>query len=531
MKLGSTPIRQNGERLTGVNYSSSSTKARFIAGLSKLRVKWSDENDRATSMGGLAYFVKYLEVTDVFEDFVENCPLTYESNNAPAKRDILGLVVLSVLRGHTRYAHMSALGGSELDSQLLGMKKIPCEDSVRGALKKLVQSEENEKATRSWLNGCFDQLSHKCLGMSWVLDVDATIKQLYGKQEGAVLGYNPEKPGRPSHAYHSFWVGHLRLCLDVQVRPGNETSGSFGLNPLIDWLERTPKSEHPEFVRGDIGYGTQTWMTQLEALGMLYLFKLRQTKGVKELVHFCELQGEWEHGMGNWQYCESTLKLSGWDCHRRVVIYRRAHLRKGAGAKPASKLPGTIEQSELLPLEVIEEGTLSYEYAIYVTSLTQSADKIRPLYNPRGDNENCYDELKNQWGWGGFTLKDLARSELMARLIALIYNWWSIYAKLVDETVAREAITSRPMLLMHTAKVSTHQSIATIMVFCAHAQVERIKEMLEVAAGRLKQWASLTAEQLKTRSIWRRIIEHILLHHQTIGEAKNRAPPLITLES
>lgn len=42
---------------------------------------------------------------------------------------------------------------------------------------------------------------------------------------------------------------------------------------------------------------------------------------------------------------------------------------------------------------------------------------------PRGDNENCYDELKNQWGWGGFTLKDLPRSELMARFIALIYNW------------------------------------------------------------------------------------------------------------
>ena len=42
---------------------------------------------------------------------------------------------------------------------------------------------------------------------------------------------------------------------------------------------------------------------------------------------------------------------------------------------------------------------------------------------------------------GGFTLKDLARSELMARFIALIYNWWSIYIKLVDEQVAREAIT------------------------------------------------------------------------------------------
>ena len=34
----------------------------------------------------------------------------------------------------------------------------------------------------------------------WVLDVDTTIKPPYGEQEGAELGYNPHKPGRPSHA-------------------------------------------------------------------------------------------------------------------------------------------------------------------------------------------------------------------------------------------------------------------------------------------------------------------------------------------
>ena len=113
----------------------------------------------------------------------------------------------------------------------------------------------------------------------------------------------------------------------------------------------------------------------------------------------------------------------------------------------------------------------------------------------------------------------------------LIYNWWSIYAKLVDETVAREAITSRPMLLMHPAKVSIHQSIATLTVFCAHAQAKRIKEMLEVAADRLKHWASLTTEQLKAQSVWSRIIEHILLNHQTIGAENSRAPPHIALQS
>jgi hypothetical protein len=32
-----------------------------------------------------------------------------------------------------------------------------------------------------------------------VLDVVTTIKPLYGHQKGTELGYNPKKPGRPSH--------------------------------------------------------------------------------------------------------------------------------------------------------------------------------------------------------------------------------------------------------------------------------------------------------------------------------------------
>jgi len=58
-----------------------------------------------------------------------------------------------------------------------------------------------------------------------VLDVDTTIKPLYGEQEGAELGYNPHKPGRPSHCYHTYMLSNLRLVLSVDVQPG-------GVSPL-----------------------------------------------------------------------------------------------------------------------------------------------------------------------------------------------------------------------------------------------------------------------------------------------------------
>jgi len=40
-----------------------------------------------------------------------------------------------------------------------------------------------------------------------------------------------------------------------------------------------------------------------------------------------------------------------------------------------------------------------------------------------------------------------ARCRLAARMIALFYDWWSIFVRLVEPDRHMEAITSRPLLL------------------------------------------------------------------------------------
>ena len=80
----------------------------------------------------------------------------------------------------------------------------------------------------------------------------------------------------------------------------------------------------------------------------------------------------------------------------QIVIYRRAHTRKAPPKNPAMALEGTCaQQTEFTNLELVEDAALTYEYAVYVTDLERDASQLRGLYNPRGDNENCYDELKN----------------------------------------------------------------------------------------------------------------------------------------
>jgi hypothetical protein len=67
-----------------------------------------------------------------------------------------------------------------------------------------------------------------------------------------------------------------------------------------------------------------------------------------------------------------------------------------------------------------------YEYAVFVTNTRYGILTLGQLYRDRADAENAFDELKNQWGWGGYTTHDLHRCQLAARAVALIYNWWSL---------------------------------------------------------------------------------------------------------
>ena len=57
--------------------------------------------------------------------------------------------------------------------------------------------------------------------------------------------------------------------------------------------------------------------------------------------------------------------------------------------------------------------------AVLVTSLDEVAfppQCMALLYSERGDAENVYDELKNQWGWGGYTSKRLGPCRIAALL-------------------------------------------------------------------------------------------------------------------
>ena len=98
------------------------------------------------------------------------------------------------------------------------------------------------------------------------------------------------------------------------------------------------------------------------------------------------------------------------------------------------------------------EPTKRYEYVVLATTLQDEVLTIAQHYRDRADAENVFDELKNQWGWGGYTTRDLKRCCFMARIVALVYNWWTLFVRLAHPDKHLEAITSRPLLLLRSPR-------------------------------------------------------------------------------
>ena len=465
----------------------------------QIRVEW-DPDAPLTPLGQASFFIEFLKVAGVFDALVADCPLSRTSPNAPTNRDVLGTVLLSVLAGHKRYAHVTTLRADGVLPELLGIDRILSEDAVRRALLAI-----DEAPGIAWLRGHLDQCTAPLLGEGWILDADTTVKPLYGHQEGAVLGYNPKKPGRPSHAYHTFFLANLRLVLDVDVMPGNQHAANHSAPGLWALLERIGRDRWPKLLRADKGFATDALMTACEARGLPYLMRLRLTKNVKRAIERLSGRGGWTDAGQGWQGVETRLKLSGWANARRIVLLRRRV--EGEAKLRRAEDP---DQLRLAFPTVIGEGEV-YEHAALVTSLDHEILSLGQLYRDRADCENAFDELKNQWGWGGFTTQDLARCRLAARLVALVYDWWNLFTRLAEPDKHLEAITSQPLLLTAIAERIRHARQTTLRITSTHAKATWAASVLADIADFLGGLVK-AAEQSTPTERWYRILSHALRH-------------------
>ena len=464
----------------------------------RVQVRWETES-AATPMGQLAYFIEFLNLTGLWSRWLESCPLNYTSPNAPSKADVLGTWTLSALAGHRRYSHVTAIRCDGINPGLLGMNKVISEDALRNALKRIPEAEG-----MAWLDEHLCASVAPLLEVPWILDTDTTIKPLYGHQEGALIGYNPRKPGRPSHAYHTYLMAGLRQVLGVEVRAGNEHTAKHAQPGLLKILDALAPESKPRLVRADNAFGTDAMMTALEEREQPYLFKLKLSKNVKRHIGSLFRQPGWTDAGHGWEGKDGELNLSGWRQKRRVVVLRRALLGEVmvAGEDDGQQLLAFVEADRKAGKDIT-----GYEYAVLVTNTDYEVLSLGQLYRDRADAENAFDELKNQWGWGGFTTHDLHRCQLAAGGVALIYNWWSLFMRLAHPEARREAI--RPWLMSSVGRRTEHAGQTTITLTGLHAHFDKARALLMHVSALLQGWVTQAAEQFNPTAVWHRVCDHL----------------------
>jgi len=301
-------------------------------------------------------------------------------------------------------------------------------------------------------------------------------------------------------------LANLRLVLEVEVHAGNQHAAKHSAPGLWTLLDRLGSDCAPWLLRGDKDWGNEGVMREAERRGQAYLFKLRLTKGVKRVIERAMRDDDWHDAGAGWQGKHGKIRLIGWSRERRVVLLRR----RLAGVMITQ--PQADGQLALGFVEIDKQRQETWEYGVLVTSLEAEVVTIGQLYRDRGDCENSFDELKNHWGWGGFTTHDLTRCRIMARIVALGFNWWNLFVRLADPDHHREAITSRPLLLQAIGRQTNHAGRTTVTISSTHGERDRARQALTRIAAFFATLRN-TAEQLTDLDRWYRILSHALVKY------------------
>lgn len=428
-----------------------------------MRLRW-DNKVEMSSNAHHVLFSSFLKQNGLFDHLVETAPLEYTSNNRPDKRNVIGTAVLGILDGAKRFRHFDSLTGDGVSAEVFGLSKLMSCDSVRRGMLKI-----DAKKGLLWIWEENLRCLAPVLPEDYILDMDPTVKTVYGEQEGAEVGYNPHKPGHAGLCYHVMSIATLRMPLGIVVLPGNETAGKDSLPMMETFLSGVPDPLRPWLVRGDVSFGKDNIIKTCEGFNQHYLFKLGRTKRLKD---------EWNRVMGSpeswqsvgdgWQTYDFKFRLSGWDRDRRMVMVRRLDPKQKCDivqeARPEGNAVAILPGFESIGNRKLPDG---YEWYTLVTDLEIPASDIASLYRQRGDCENIYDEMKNQWGWSGFNSHKLGCTTILAALVALVSNWWNVFCRLGEDGSHREATTARPLLQRCVASITSHAREKTVTLYVA----------------------------------------------------------------
>ncbi len=193
-----------------------------------LEVRYTEKP--VSGWGGLVAVVKYMDRLGI-RTLLQRALADGRTspNRIPVVDIALGFMV-AVLTGAWRFAHVERLRADEVVRGILGVKRMPSAMTVTRYFGGLVRSQVEHLSGVLW-GFSARQLRAPALGA--VLDLDSTVFERYGHQEGSLKGYNPRRHGRPSHHPLLAMLAEAKVVVHAWLRSGN-TASARGVRELFD---------------------------------------------------------------------------------------------------------------------------------------------------------------------------------------------------------------------------------------------------------------------------------------------------------
>lgn len=214
-----------------------------------------------TPFGGLSVFIEFLKRIGFPERVSRDIPVCLKSNNAIPAGETFTAFLVAVVVGARRFAHSSMLRADRALHALLGMKRFPTDGTIRNLFKRFTEGMVVRMYEPLWA-WQLERLPKREEGYS--VDMDSTVFERYGEQEGARKGYNPKKHGRASHHPLLAVWGEAHFVLHGWLRSGNTTAGRGAVEFLKEAVAKLPGREEIRVVRADAGFFDQELLQYLE---------------------------------------------------------------------------------------------------------------------------------------------------------------------------------------------------------------------------------------------------------------------------
>lgn len=375
-----------------------------------------------TPWGGMVFLKQMLQKIGFRELIERNEDLPQSgSNRGYQTATIIEGFITSIWCGANKFLHTEVTRHDTALGKIFDWKNTPGQDTYKRFFSKFTQAK-NHAVSQYFYTWIFDNFKFD----NFTLDIDSSVMTRYGVQGGAKKGYNPNKKGRLSHHPLIAFIADVKLVANMWLRSGDTSSANNFLSFLEDTLDKL-KNKTVSLIRLDSGFFQSDILDYLESKTMDYVVAVRFSAPIQRMI---AASNNWIFLDTGIEICEQVYQSDSWTKSRRLVVVRQR-------IKDRPKATG-----KQLRLFAEEEIYKNYRYSAYVTSLKLAPAEIWRLYRGRADAENRIKELKYDFGFDSFNLKDFYATEAALTFAMIAYNLMALFRTFVLQEKTQKTLST-----------------------------------------------------------------------------------------